>query len=348
MHLRIRSLQMLTGIVLLLLCADAARGEGAGQVRLELFGGGQGTAMLFQDWGQALAGAGIKNVRFRSKAPADKVGLDVQKVGDRPLYIVTGEVLSRDEILLPAARFKRSEVKRLVEWLDDLAQKGPEDKRPKPVAFGLTAAELERIKKDLSASVGFSTVGMARREAVERITGKLSTPLRFEEKFSQAAGDEKVEDELSDLSAGTALACVLREADLVLVPQAINKEIRYSVVKAQPNVKEFWPTGRRPERPTPQVLPGLFELMPINVQNFPAAAVLDQVSKRVKTPVVYDRAALAKYKIDPAKARVSYPSSRANYSMALEKMLFPAGMEYEVRMDDAGKAFLWVTTVRPF
>ena len=334
-------------IVIIPLCADAARCEGAGQVRLELVGGGQGTAMVFQDWGQSLAGAGIKNVRFRSATSADKVGIEVESVGDRPLYIVTGQVLSRDEVLLPGGRFKRSEVKRLAAWLDDLAQNGPPDRRPKQVAFGLTAAEFERVKRDLSAPVDFSTVGAARRAAVERIAGKLSIPLRFDENISQAAGDEKVEDELNELSAGTALACLLRGAGLVLVPQAMNKEIRYSVVKAQPSVKESWPAGRRPERPVPQVLPGLFELLPINVQNFPAAAVLDQVSKRVKTPVVCDRAALAKYKIDPAKARVSYPSARANYSMALEKMLFPAGMEYEVRVDDAGKAFLWVTSVRP-
>ena len=118
-------------------------------------------------------------------------------------------------------------------------------------------------------------------------------------------------------------------------------------MKAQPNIKEIWPVGRKPEGPPPEVLPGLFEFLNVNVQNVSAATVLDTIGKRLKTPVLYDRAALAKYKIDPAKAMLSFPRARTNYSMALEKMLFPAGLEFEVRTDDAGTAFLWVTTVKP-
>jgi len=28
-------------------------------------------------------------------------------------------------------------------------------------------------------------------------------------------------------------------------------------------------------------------------------------------------------------------------------MLFPAGLQFEIRVDDAGTPFLWVTTVKP-
>ena len=244
-------------------------------------------------------------------------------------------------------RFKRSEVKRLAQWLDDLAQNGPPDKRPKIVAFGLTAAQFEQVKKDLAVPVGFSTAGLARRDVVEKIARKLSFPLRFEDNFPQASVEDKVEDELSELSCGTALACLLRSAGYCLVPQAAGNQIKYSVFKAQLNIKEIWPVGRKPEGPPPEVLPGLFEFLNVNVQNVPAATVLDAIGKRIKTPVLYDWAALAKYKIDPAKAMVSFPRARTNYSMALEKMLFPASLEFEIRVDEAGTAFLWVTTVKP-
>ncbi len=159
--------------MLVLLSADPAKTEADGQVQLVLVGDAKGTAMTFQDWGQALAGAGIKNVRFRSATSTDKVGIEVQGAADHPIYIVTGQVLSRDELLLPGARFKRSEVKRLAGWLDDLAQNGPPDKRPKIVAFGLTAAQFDQVKKDLAAPVGFSTAGISRRNAVERDRRKI-------------------------------------------------------------------------------------------------------------------------------------------------------------------------------
>jgi hypothetical protein len=326
---------------------DPAKTEAAGEVRLVLVSDAKGTAMVFQDWGQALDGAGIKNVRLRTGTKTDKVGIEIEGTAERPIYIVTGQVLSRDELQLPGVRFKRSEVKRLAQWLDDVAQNGPPDKRPKIVAFGLTADQFEQVKKDLAVPVGFSTAGSARREMVEKIGRKLSLPLRFEDTFPQASGEDKVEDELSDLSCGTALACLLRPAGYCLIPQLAGKQIRYSVMKSQANIKEFWPVGRKPESPPPEVLPGLFEFLPVNVQNVPAATVLDAIGKRLKTPVLYDRAALAKYKIDPAKAMVSFPRARTNYSMALDKMLFPAGLQFEIRVDDAGKAFLWVSTVKP-
>ena len=172
--------------------------------------------------------------------------------------------------------------------------------------------------------------------------GRQETP-----KFPQAISEDKIEDELSGLSAGAALACLLCAADFCLVPQAAGKQIKYSVLKAQPDVKEFWPVGRPPQAPPPEVLPGLFEFLNVNVQNIPATTVLDTIGKRLKTPVLYDRAALSKYEIDPAKAKVSFPRARTNYSMALDRMLFPVGLQLEIRVDDAGKPFLWVTSVKP-
>jgi hypothetical protein len=333
--------------MILLFAAVLPTAWAAGQVQLELVGDARGAALSFQDWVQALGGAGIKNVRLRSVADVGKVGIEVQGTADHPLYIVTGQVISRDELLLPGARFKRSEVKRLAAWLDDLAQNGPPDKRPKIVAFGLTAAQFDQVKKDLAAPVGFTTQGLARSDAVAKIARKLKLPIRFEDDWAKTSSDEKVEDELTEISCGTALACLLRPAGYCLVPQTTGNEINYSVVNAQSSIKEIWPVGRTPEKPLPEILPGLFEFLNVNVQNVSAATALEAIGKRLKTPVLYDHIALSKYKIDPAKATVSFARARSNYSMALGKMLFPAGLQFEVRLDEAGTAFLWISTLKP-
>ena len=72
---------ILTAAMVFSLSADPAKTEAAGQVRLVLVSDAQGTAMTFQDWGQALAGAGIKNVRLRTATETDKVGIEVQGDG---------------------------------------------------------------------------------------------------------------------------------------------------------------------------------------------------------------------------------------------------------------------------
>jgi hypothetical protein len=44
---------------------------------------------------------------------------------------------------------------------------------------------------------------------------------------------------------------------------------------------------------------------------------------------------------------VSHPRARTTYSIALRKILFQAEPTSELRVDEPGKPFLWVTTVKP-
>jgi len=63
--------------------------------------------------------------------------------------------------------------------------------------------------------------------------------------------------------------------------------------------------------------------------------------------VLMDQNALARHGIDPSKAMVSIPVGRTTYSIALRKLLFQAGLKFEVRLDESGRPLLWVSTVKP-
>ena len=125
--------------------------------------------MIFQEWARALGKAGIRNVRLRTAEEPGQPQIDIQGTAENPIYLVTGIVLSRNELQLPGGRFRRSEAGRLAQWLDDLAAHGPAAKREKKGAFGLSAAELDRVRKDLATPVGFRTQGIARQEVVRKI-----------------------------------------------------------------------------------------------------------------------------------------------------------------------------------
>ncbi len=88
----------------------------------------------------------------------------------------------------------------------------------------------------------------------------------------------------------------------------------------------------------------------MNVSGVTAAKLLEVVGKQVNAPVLYDHNALARYGIEPEKATVSHPQERTTYSIALRKMLAKVekgGLKFEVRVDEAGKPFLWVSTIKP-
>lgn len=337
---------LLLGVGLLGLTSLVATARAAGTVQLELVGDAKGSAMVFQEWVQLLGKAGIRNVRIRVASDADTPGIETRGTPDQPVYVVTGVVASRDLLLLPGGRFRRGDVGRLAQWLNDVAERGPTAGNEKTVALGLTAVQLDRAKAELSAPVGFSTQGMNGRQTVEKIADGMKSSLKLDRAAAEALADEKVEDDLAQLSQGTALAYLLRLAGYGLVPSATGDGIRFAVEKTRPGL-DVWPVGWTSEERPQESLPALFEFLNVNVRNVPAATALDAIAKRLKTPTLVDRSALTRHGIDPAKTMVSLPNKRTTYSLALRGLLFQARMKYEVRCDEAGRPFLWVTSVKP-
>jgi hypothetical protein len=330
---------MLSSIVLATSVFVAPPVFAAGQVRLEVAGG---SPMTFQEWTQSLGRAGVRNVRLRGAEPGDKPAIDVQGTERSPIYVVTGVIDAQDRIVVPGAAFGRGDAKQLAAWLDDLAKNGPPNLRPRKSAFGLTAEQLAKVHDDLAKPVGFSTKGMGRGDAVEKIGRQLSLPLRS----GDPLGAEPIDEDLSDLASGTALAAILRPLGYCLLPHAGDGGLSYTVAKAELG-HEVWPIGWPPEKPVAEVLPEIFEFRNVNVQNVPVTRVLAAVGGKLQVPVLLDHNAIARHGLEPEKKLVSHPNHRTNYSVALRRMLFQAGLKFEVRVDEAGKPFLWVTSVKP-
>jgi hypothetical protein len=326
--------------------AAATAGAATGSVQLELVGDASGLAMAFQEWAQVLARAGIRNVRVRSATDVPKPGIDVQGSKERPLYVVTGIVQSRDELLLPGARFRRSEVGRLAQWLNELAEEGPPGQREGKGAFGLPVSRLRQIQEELAAPVGFSTRGMTREQVVEKIIEQLKSPVKIDAAAAARLPGGTVDEELTELACGAALAYVLRLSGNCLTVRRSGQTISLAATPVGPDV-EAWPIGLSGEEERRELLPALFELHNVNVQNVSAATALGAIARLLKVPVLMDRKAMARHGIDPAKAMVSLPQSRTSYSLALRKLLFEAKLKFELRYDEAKKPFLWVTTIKP-
>jgi hypothetical protein len=324
--------------------ASTARGVPPGQVELEIAGNSQlGAGMSFQQWGQALSAAGVQGFRLRAAQQGDKPAIEVGGTEQLPLYKVTAVLGAGDELVVPGGRFRRTECKQLAAWLNDIAKRGPLEKREKLSAFGLTASQFQKVNTDLSKGVGFSTKGMTRSEAVDKIGGQLRLPLKIEDALSD--GDDKIEDDLSALSSGSALACILRPIGSCLVPRVDGETLSYAVKKAQLD-QEVWPVGW-PAEGGQKVLPGLYEFHNVNVSGVAATKLLAVVGKQIEAPVLFDHNAMARHGVDPDKATVSHPQQRTTYSLALRKMLGKVGLKFEIRVDEAGKPFLWVSTIKP-
>jgi len=343
--MRLRIL-LVAGIAWGLLGAGGTAARAAGRVELELVGGGPGTALAFQQWLRAFSGAGIEHVRFRSSRATDQVGVEVRGTEQSPVYVVTGAVVSANELQLPAGRFSRRDLGRLKTWLDDLARHGPGGKPREQSAFGLPAAQFAAVREDLSRPLTFATAGLSRRDVAERIGRGLATPLKLDPGAAEALAADRVAEELTGLSSGTALAYVLRPMGYCLVPRSSGSGVVCTVTRARPEL-DIWPVGWEPPGPRNEVLPDLFEFHNVNVQGVTAEVTIRAIAKRLGVPALVDHNALARHGVEPAKTVVSHPQSRTTYGLALRKLLFQAKLKYEIRVDEAGRPFLWVTTIKP-
>ncbi|MFH1919649.1 MAG: hypothetical protein ABIP48_07200 [Planctomycetota bacterium] len=338
---------LLLPIMLVSLWGAAAPGRAEGRVELELVTEARAPITAQQEWLRRLAQLGVGNLRIGGIGSPEKVGVVVRGTERAPVYKVTGVLTSSGDVLLPGGRFRPGDAARLAQWLDDLARLGPIEGRPQESAFGLSVQQFERVHKEMSQPVAFSTKGMPRHEVVEKIAERLRVPLRVAPGLLPAADDDTIAEELSNLSRGTALAYAVRPLGVCLVPRDSGPGgLECVLTKAKPNM-EAWPIGWEPEKRPGDVLPGLFEFLNTNVQNVAATQVLEAVGGRLEVVVLLDYNAMARHGIEPEKALVSLPQSRTSYSLLLKKTLYQAGLKSELRVDESGQPFLWVTTIKP-
>jgi hypothetical protein len=110
---------------------------------------------------------------------------------------------------------------------------------------------------------------------------------------------------------------------------------------------EAWPIGWKPEMPVPKLLPAMYEFRNVNIVGVPISQVLSAISQRMKITVLMDHNALTRWGIEPEKAIVKLPVGKSTYALVMQRALFQAKLKYEVRQDEAGTPFFWVTSVKP-
>jgi hypothetical protein len=318
-----------------------------GKVELELVADAHAPIEGQQEWLRQLGAAGVTDLRIRARTSADKFGVEVRGGQPSPTYAVTGLLDSHSEVIIPTAgRFKAADAGKLARWLQDLAQRGPGGKTQQRAAFGLTPEQFDHAKTDLSQPVAFATQGMPRLQAIQKIAGQLTGKLTVAPDALKSEETDNVAEDLSPLSCGTALACLLRPLGLSLVPSAAGGQVSYAAIAVKRGA-DAWPVGWPSDKPLPATLPAMYESFNANLENVPVSKVLNAVGPRLKTPILIDHNALAFRKIDLDKKTVVVPKQRTTYATLLRKVLSPE-LKSEVRVDEAGTPFLWVTTAKPF
>jgi hypothetical protein len=194
--------------------------------------------------------------------------------------------------------------------------------------------------------VDFETKDMPPVKALTQIAQKINHTVSLTPAAEKALADAATcRDEVKGVTAGTAMAVLLRPYGLVLEPRVAGRSAELMVVVPTGGT-ESWPVAWPLEGTEKAALPALLEFINVEIAGIELPQALAALQERLEAPMFFDHNQLAKHGIEPAKIEVSVPAGRSYYKRILERVLFQAKLRSEVRMDELGKPIIWITTIK--
>ena len=332
--------------VTVLVLTSLVHGEAPVDVELVAPRGLQVTAP--QAWLQLLGKMELGQVRIRSTSrptdPQPQPSIKNRGTEQRPRYHVLGLLTADGKLIFPGGTFKRNDHGKLNDYFQRLAADGPEGVTAPRGNFGLTERQFDTVHDVLATKVHFSTHGKTVQQFVDQLAGELSLPLVPDrDTLRLLRGAEPVTNEVEGLSAGTALAALLGNCGLALCPEKQRGQSpRLQIVRAQKDL-EVWPVGWKIQERPRELAPVLFEFLNVEISGYSLAEALAAVGPRLGIPLLIDQAALERHAIDPTQIKIELPRTRTYYKRVLDRILSQARLKGELRGDEAGNVFYWVT-----
>jgi hypothetical protein len=299
-----------------------------------------------QDWFQALNRLGFADLRLRSARPGDAPSVVNRGTQAQPRYVVTGMLTRDNRLQLPGLTVRFGQRQQLSDWLERLRGGGEDAITGEPGAFGLTAKQFAALHEAVRPAIEFATKGQLSRDVIRQIRDSL--PVSVEVDPSAAAAVESSEvvlDELQGLSRGTALAAALRPLGVVVTVTGQGQAAAGLRMTRPGGKDDAWPIGTAPTASPDKTAPALFKFLNVDIHDRPLAEALDALEKRLKLPFVFDHNALAKHDIDLQQS-VSFPAKNTFYKKVVDDLLYQAKLRSELRIDDAQRPFVWITTIK--
>ncbi len=317
----------------------------------------EGTAgYIAQQWAQDFGNLGV-DIRFRQRLLEDKPSITEKVTGRWRRVKVLGE-MSRDGTLsFPDKKFKPADLRLLREWVEELKTYGAQGAPSGQPAWGLSKSQFESLNRQLSAPAKFKT-SIAEFSLLEAIDELLSEEGELTWNLSEQARDElmsaltnsPVLPDVTGMAKGTALAILLKSHGLVFVPQRLPDSSIVLKIEASSKEEKGWPVGWDLETiglKRLETAPDLFRMKLIKIVDTPLTELASQASTESKVPVLIDRHALASEQIDPDALMINIPEKRTAWAMALGTATTPHRLQSNLKIDEAGKPFVWIDVFVP-
>ncbi len=294
-----------------------------------------------QEWTRILGKMNLSRVRLRSIRSTDQPSVTHVQVGKSTRYRVLAILSHRDELILPKKHFRMQDRRKLQTYFEQLPNKTQRNASPRG-RFDLTEKQFRRLFTELSQPVSFATEGKISSEVLHQLQKKLTLPV-VQTPRSSVLLELSLRGELQGLSTGTALAIVLRQHGLMLQPEITRDNSMQLTLATYDSQGDAWPVGWKPEKSIRLIAPQMFEQLTLEATNITFAEVLSQLKPRLKVPIVLDHWILTQREIVPDQISVKLARRKTFLKGALNRLASQARLATEIRIDELGQPFIWVT-----
>lgn len=322
------------------------KGDSTTLITMEILTGDDGNGPKAREWSETLGKMDL-TLTVRRGRPGEKPEVTERKAGGALRTVqVVGLLDSQGRLLLADRVLALGENDKLAAWLEDLRTYGAQGSPEGQPVWGLTKEQFGVIHAALKRPLVSEARDLDLEQALALFELPKECPLKLNPEVTRLMKDRKrtatVGQSVQGLGQGTALAVILREQGLGFRPRRLpNGSVELSVQSLKEG-RDVWPVGWPRQQPIPETAPALFQFKTVNLEDEPLDEVLDAIAGQVKMPLLIDQPALAAKGIDFSKLKVTYPRKRTTWIEVLKTFTAKAKTELDVRVDEAGRPFVWI------
>ena len=224
--------------------------------------------------------------------------------------------------------------------------KGPPDSSP---TWGLTDEQFREVTRLLGVPVENSVELQSSILAIEAIGLPGTMRMKFTEAARQQALAQRPESapetiELQGFTKGSAIAIVLAQYGLGFRPRYVAPGQYDIEIDRGDESSNLWPIGWKPEQSFSEILPAYLRAIPLDVEDVEVDALVGVVSDRIQVAHFSAAYALTAKGLDINTLTYTRKDDRISPARLLTAVGDKLDLGFDVRVDEAGKVFLWVTT----
>lgn len=301
-----------------------------------------------QEWGRVFQQLGY-SVKFREPRGGEGPRIEDQDRDELLSTRVVAAMSADGSIRIGNQKFDTETTQPLILALEEIRKhgaKGPPDSSP---TWGLTDEQFKDVIQLLAAPVENSVELQSSVLALESIGLPGNMKMKFTDDAREQALGKKPESaletiELKGFTKGSAIAIVLAQYGLGFRPRYIAPG-RFDIeIDCGNESSNMWPVGWKPEQSFSEILPAYFRAIPLDVEDVTIAALVGAISEKIGLPHFSSASRLNANELDITTLKYTRKNDRISPARLLTAIGDKMHLGFDVRVDEAGKMFLWVTT----